>query len=126
MLITTIYWLVGHIGPKPTPLQGFTAPFVFGNFKVPVDNPLTQESVQLGRRLFYDKQLSGDNSVSCSTCHLQHLAFTDGKARAVGVSGKTLDFSKWLLGLECNGGVADETKLWSDRKSDAELETITT
>ena len=97
VLIAAIYWFVGHIGPKPTPLQGFTAPFVFGNFKVPVDNPLTQEAVRLGRRLFYDKQLSGDNSVSCSTCHLQHLAFTDGKARAVGVSGKTLDFNSMSL-----------------------------
>ncbi len=97
VLIATIYGFVGYIGPKPTPLQGFTAPFVFGNFKVPVDNPLTQEAVQLGRRLFYDKQLSGDNTVSCSTCHLQHLAFTDGRARSVGVSGKMLDFNSMSL-----------------------------
>ena len=97
VLIATIYWFVGYIGPKPTPLQGFTAPFVFGNFKVPVDNPLTQEAVQLGRRLFYDKQLSGDNTVSCSTCHLQHLAFTDGRARSFGVSGKMLEFNSMSL-----------------------------
>jgi len=50
MLIAIIYWFVGYIEPKPTPLQGFTAPFVFGNFRVPVDNPLTQEAVQLERR----------------------------------------------------------------------------
>ena len=61
MLIAAIYWFVRYIEPKPTPLQGFTAPFVFGNFSVPVDNPLTQEAVQLGRRLFYDKKLSGGN-----------------------------------------------------------------
>lgn len=97
MLIAIIYGFVAYIEPKPTPLQGFTAPFVFGKFRVPDDNPLTQEAVQLGRRLFYDKQLSGDNTVSCSTCHLQHLAFTDGKARSVGVSGKTLDFNSMSL-----------------------------
>ncbi len=97
MLIAAIYWFVRYIEPKPTPLQGFTAPFVFGNFSVPVDNPLTQEAVQLGRRLFYDKQLSGDNTVSCSTCHLQLLAFTDGKARSVGVSGKMLEFNSMSL-----------------------------
>ena len=54
MLIAAVYWFARHIEPKPTPLQGFTAPFVFGNFRVPAVNPLTQEAVQLGRRLFYD------------------------------------------------------------------------
>jgi cytochrome c peroxidase len=91
------FGLLRYLGPDPAPLQGFTAPFVFGNFKVPVDNPLTEEAVRLGRRLFYDKRLSGDNTVSCSTCHVQRLAFTDGKARAVGVSGKPLDFNSMSL-----------------------------
>ena len=97
MLIAAVYWFARHIEPKPTPLQGFTAPFVFGNFRVPADNPLTQEAVQLGRRLFYDERLSGDNTVSCSTCHLQRLAFTDGRARSVGVSGKMLEFNSMSL-----------------------------
>ena len=97
MLIAVVYWFVRHNEPKPTPLQGFAAPFVFGNFRVPADNPLTQEAVQLGRRLFYDKKLSGDNTVSCSTCHLQHLAFTDGRARSVGVSEKMLEFNSMSL-----------------------------
>ena len=97
MLIGAVYWFARHIEPEPTPLQGFSAPFVFGNFRVPVDNPLTQEAVQLGRRLFYDERLSGDNTVSCSTCHLQHLAFTDGRARSVGVSGKMLEFNSMSL-----------------------------
>ena len=96
MLIAAVYWFARH-KPKPTPLQGFTAPFVFGNFKVPADNPLTQEAVQLGRRLFHDERLSGDNTVSCATCHVQRLAFTDGKARSVGVSGKMLEFNSMSL-----------------------------
>ena len=97
MLIAAVCRFGRLLEPKPTPLQGFTAPFVFGNFRVPADNPLTQEAVQLGRRLFYDTRLSGDNTVSCSTCHLQHLAFTDGRARAVGVPGKTLEFNSMSL-----------------------------
>ena len=60
---------------EPTPLAGFSAPFVFGRFEVPADNPLTEESVELGRRLFYDRRLSGNDTVSCSTCHQQRLAF---------------------------------------------------
>jgi cytochrome c peroxidase len=80
-----------------TPLPGFSAPFVFGRFQVPADNPLTKESVDLGRRLFYDPRLSGSGTVSCSTCHLQRLAFTDGRVGSVGVSGKRLAFNSMSL-----------------------------
>jgi cytochrome c peroxidase len=85
-----------HAG-SPTPLEGFEAPFVFGRFQLPADNPLTQEAVELGRRLFYDRRLSGNNTVSCSTCHLQRLAFTDGKPTAIGVSGEALAFNSMSL-----------------------------
>ncbi len=81
----------------PTPLADFSAPFVFGRFQVPSDNPLTEESVELGRRLFYDPRLSGNNTVSCSTCHQQHLAFTDGRPTGVGITGKPLAFNSMSL-----------------------------
>lgn len=38
----------------------------------------------LGRALFFDRRLSANGEVSCATCHLPHLAFTDGRARAHG------------------------------------------
>ena len=63
-----------------TPVSDFSAPFVFGRFSVPKDNAISQEAFQLGRRLFYDPVLSGDNDTSCATCHRQELAFTDGLA----------------------------------------------
>ena len=97
VVLAATYWLLHPPAPDPTPIQNFSLPFVFGHFRVPEDNPLTEEGVQLGRMLFYDTRLSGDNTVSCSTCHLQHLAFTDGKARAVGVTGKPLVFSSMSL-----------------------------
>lgn len=53
----------------------------------PADNPLTNEGVELGRHLFYETALSVDNSISCSSCHQQNKAFTDGLAHAVGVNG---------------------------------------
>jgi cytochrome c peroxidase len=81
----------------PTPLAGFSAPFVFGRFEVPADNPLTEESVELGRRLFYDRRLSGNDTVSCASCHLQRLAFTDGRRTGIGVSGKPLAFNSMSL-----------------------------
>lgn len=55
------------------------------------DNPLTKEGVELGRLLFYDKRLSGNNTISCATCHRQDIAFTDGVALTnKGASGNTL------------------------------------
>src|SRR6266852_6586073 len=78
---------------KATPLSGFSAPFVFGHFQVPADNPLTGQAVALGRRLFYDPRLSAHGAVSCSTCHIQRLAFTDGRATSVGMSGRPLAFN---------------------------------
>jgi cytochrome c peroxidase len=44
--------------------------------------------VELGRRLFYDTRLSGNRTQACATCHRQDLAFTDGRARAVGSTGE--------------------------------------
>jgi len=95
-----VVFFSGMSGPRPgsqTPLEGFEAPFAFGRFQLPPDNPLTQESVELGRRLFYDPLLSADNTVSCSTCHTQHLAFTDGKPTGVGISGEPLAFNSMSL-----------------------------
>ncbi|WP_235216114.1 cytochrome-c peroxidase [Ruegeria halocynthiae] len=84
-------------GPTATPIADFSAPFVFGRFSVPADNPLTQEAFALGRHLFYDPILSGNNTVSCASCHLQALAFTDGRAKSPALSGGVLEFSSMSL-----------------------------
>ena len=55
---------------------------------VPRDNPSTDEKVALGKRLFFDKILSNDRTVSCATCHDPERAFADTKALAVGISGR--------------------------------------
>jgi len=51
---------------------------------------VSDETVALGKQLFYDKNLSGDNSMSCGTCHKPQLAFTDGEAKALGKDNKEL------------------------------------
>ena len=55
---------------------------------VPEDNPMSATKVELGRWLFHDTRLSGNETMSCATCHLQSLAFTDGRALAVGSTGE--------------------------------------
>ena len=54
----------------------------------PDDNQFTPAKVDLGRRLFTDKRLSGDGTVACASCHDPSRAFSDGRAVAVGVSGR--------------------------------------
>ena len=54
---------------------------------VPADNRMSVSKVELGRRLFYDRRLSINQTTACATCHLQTLAFTDGRPRSVGATG---------------------------------------
>jgi cytochrome c peroxidase len=54
---------------------------------VPADNPMSDAKVALGRRLFYDADLSIDGTMSCATCHEQRRAFTDSNATHPGVHG---------------------------------------
>ena len=63
-------------------------PSNFAPMQIPADNPLTKEGVSLGRRLFYDPILSGDNTQSCASCHQQAFGFTDGGKRfSTGIDG---------------------------------------
>jgi len=63
--------------------KGFPVPFV------PKDNPMSEAKVELGRYLFYDTRLSGNNTMSCSSCHRQELAFTDGLVVPQGSTGQS-------------------------------------
>ncbi|QTE21278.1 cytochrome-c peroxidase [Polaribacter cellanae] len=54
---------------------------------IPTNNPLTEEGVALGKKLFFDKTLSGDNSQSCATCHNPKKAFTDETRFSDGIDG---------------------------------------
>ena len=55
---------------------------------IPEDNPLTADKVKLGRKLFGDKILSRNRKLACKGCHQPKKAFTDGRAKAVGVYGR--------------------------------------
>lgn len=64
---------------------------------VPEDNPMSDAKVELGRFLFYDARLSKDESMSCSSCHRQELAFSDGLARPRGLQGDELPRNSMTL-----------------------------
>lgn len=56
----------------------------------PLENPLVQDRVELGRLLFFDPVLSGPRDLACSTCHLPGFAFADGRQFSVGAGGHGL------------------------------------
>ena len=49
---------------------------------------MSAAKAELGRWLFYDRRLSGNGTYACGSCHQQRLAFTDGRARALGSTGE--------------------------------------
>jgi cytochrome c peroxidase len=55
---------------------------------IPADNPLTVEKIKLGKRLYFEKRLSIDNSLSCASCHIPEKGFADPEQFSDGVGGK--------------------------------------
>ena len=50
----------------------------------------TTEKIILGKKLFFDPILSGNNKRSCASCHKPNLAFTDGLVKNLDISGKKM------------------------------------
>lgn len=82
----SVFFLLIALAHAQTPYN-WDLPAGFPKPKIPSDNPMTAEKVELGRYLFYDTRMSGNGTQSCGTCHVQSLAFTDGKPRAQGSAG---------------------------------------
>ena len=83
LVVAGLATVPGPLAPaEPSQPPGFPAPLV------PPDNPLTPAKVELGRHLFFDSRLSADGTFACATCHQQAHAFTDGRAKAAGVTGQ--------------------------------------
>ena len=57
----------------------------------PKENPTTPAKIELGKKLFFDPRLSGDNRMSCATCHMPDKAYADGLSLSPGAGGKPLE-----------------------------------
>jgi cytochrome c peroxidase len=62
--------------------KGFPSPLV------PLDNPMSDAKVALGKKLFFDVDLSFNQSTSCASCHQPQFAFSEPKKTAVGSTGQ--------------------------------------
>ena len=84
-----------------------------------VGNPITDKEATLGRVLFYDKSLSADNTISCSSCHIQANAFGDTAVASVGMKGLTDRHSMRLV----NSRFSNERKFfWDERAANLEAQ----
>ncbi len=85
-----------------------------------INNPLDNKKAILGRVLFYDKNLSVNNSISCSSCHQQQFAFSDVLAASQGVAGQTARHSMRLI----NARYSNEMRFfWDERAATLEAQT---
>ncbi len=84
---------IGNRLGKPADLIKFTQkpPLGLPDVPVPATNPVTREKIALGRKLFYDRRLSINDTFSCAMCHIPEQGFTSHEiATAVGVEGRTV------------------------------------
>lgn len=83
------------VGPTPYEIQ---VPAGMPPVTIPEENPMTVEGIELGRQLFYEKRLSGDNSQSCGSCHNQAYAFSDnGLQFSLGIDGQLGDMNAMAI-----------------------------
>lgn len=88
--------------------------------RVPEDNPMSADKVELGHRLFMDKRLSVDGTRSCYSCHQNELGSADGRAKALGPGNKDLPRNTptiWNVGLSA-------TLYWDGRSDSLEAQAL--
>jgi cytochrome c peroxidase len=72
----------------PTKLSWNEVPLGLDPLPVCRENPLTEQRVRLGRRLFFDPILSADNTVACASCHQPEHGFAGSESRPRGIRGQ--------------------------------------
>lgn len=121
-----LFWVIGFAGltacnntrlphQEPEPFTVTAPENLSETVPAPERNPFTREGVLLGRKLFYDPILSGNNKISCASCHQPDKAFSDGLALSThGISGLALHRNApalqnlaWHKGWFWDGGAKD-------------------
>ncbi|MFQ5601039.1 MAG: cytochrome-c peroxidase [Candidatus Krumholzibacteriia bacterium] len=88
-------------GAMPSGKPPWEVPDDFEPVPIPPDNRMTLAKVDLGRRLYFDKRLSGDGKLACYSCHVCDHGLTDGRRTAIGAFGKNIGRSApsmWNVG----------------------------
>jgi cytochrome c peroxidase len=99
MRTRTVYWLLAFslvigvsllaLGTAAAAEKGGSSyppiPAGLPPLKVPADNPITPEKVELGKMLYFDKRVSKDETISCATCHDPGMAWAEHTATSTGI-----------------------------------------
>ncbi len=96
VIVCLIAWLSVGCQPATTPYT-FNLPENVPAPSIPADNPMTEEKVRLGRKLFYDTALSVNQTQSCASCHQQQYAFAEPAKHATGATGEVLSRNSMAL-----------------------------
>lgn len=86
----------------------------------PAENPATPAKISLGKQLFFDPRLSGNNRLSCASCHIPKKAFADGRDRSLGFDGKPLARNTPTV---LNSGFFEKL-FWDGRAADLETQAL--
>lgn len=92
-------------------------PYYLSKDNTPRNNTLTDAGATLGRVLFYDKNLSVNNTTACASCHLQEFAFGDTAIVSVGAYGVTRRHSMRLVNARFS---TEDKAFWDKRASSLE------
>ncbi len=98
LLLVAVLVVASCGGPEPEPSSGpvmpagesqaIEPPLGLPAVAIPADNPPTAQTIALGRKLYYDKSLSVDNSIACASCHDPEAGFADPNQFSEGVGGE--------------------------------------
>lgn len=114
----------------PTQLANYTAvlpphflvPVMLQQDNTPADNPVTDAGATLGRVLFYDKRLSENQTVSCSSCHRQESGFSDPRPFSIGLAGGRTDRNS--MGLANARWYQRRAFFWDERAATLEAQVL--
>lgn len=95
-----------------------TTPQILGQINTPAANPITNAGATLGRALFYDKRLSANQAVSCSSCHQAEHGFSDPRQFSIGFDGRATDRNS--MGLTNARYYLRENFFWDERAATLE------
>lgn len=99
-----------------------SSPAINGQINTPTDNPITDNGATLGRVLFYDKNLSANNTISCASCHKQANAFADTGRLSIGFNGGLTGRNS--MGLTDAKYYPNGNFFWDQRAATLEIQTL--
>ena len=100
----------------------FSVQPIVGQDNMPATNLTTDTGAQLGRVLFYDKRLSTNQSISCSSCHQQSHGFSDGRQFSVGFNGGLTGRNS--MGLSNARWYQRRSFFWDERATNLEAQVL--